>query len=87
MLRQHKDHEERPRLAVLRGESEIPRRGDGGGGRRCFPSAAPGSRELSGLSNYRFVILARAHAHAVHVFADISGRLINYCRVYRKPYY
>lgn len=53
MLRQHQDHEERPRFAILRRESQIPGRRDGGRGRRGVPGVIIGSCELS--APYRFI--------------------------------
>lgn len=47
MLRQHQNHEERPRFAILRRESEVPGRRDGGCGWRCIPRIIVGSCELS----------------------------------------
>ena len=58
MLRQHQDHEERSRFAILRRESQVPGRGDGSGWRRGIPRFTARSRELSSLSSYRFAVPA-----------------------------
>lgn len=49
MLRQYQDHEERPRLAILRSESQVPGHRNGSGWRRSIFSFAARSRELSFL--------------------------------------
>lgn len=47
MLRQHQDHEERPRFAILRRKFEVSGRRDGGCGWRSVPGIIIGSCELS----------------------------------------
>ena len=58
VLRQHQDHEERPRLAVLRRQSQVPRRRHGGCWWWGLPRAAPRQCEyIFGRSVFTYIIL------------------------------